>query len=66
MTADVYISTTKYIICKITAIVKDNTADLIDLCRLKNFKLLILEISIIRRKLHVENQIRHSLFAQTC
>jgi hypothetical protein len=34
VTTDVYISTTKYNICKITAIVKVNTA----ICRLKNFK----------------------------
>jgi len=52
--ADVYISTTKYNICKITAVVKVNTADLIDMCGLNNFKSLILEMSIIRHILHVE------------
>jgi len=34
------------------AVGKVNTADLIDLCRMKNFKSLIIEMSIIRHNTH--------------
>jgi hypothetical protein len=66
VTADVYISSIKYNICKSIAVVKVRTTDLIDLFKLKNLKSLISEVPIIRNVIHIEEHILHSLFLQTC